>query len=119
MEGSPLRVLAYVLVAVAIVLTLAAVMAFRKHATTIIPHQTPSNLITTGIFARTRNPIYLADALILAAAVIYFGAWLSVLLVFAFVWWINVHFIQPEEARMREKFGETFLAYERNVRRWA
>jgi len=88
------------------------------HRTTVIPHQTPSTIIQTGIFSRTRNPIYLGDALVLAGAVLWLDAVLSLVLVPIFVWLIERRFILPEEARMRRVFGPGFVAYARKVRRW-
>lgn len=117
-DSPVLRGLVFVLLGAAALLTGLAVWAFHRHRTSIIPHQTPSALITTGIFARTRNPIYLADVLILLAAIVYFQAWPSILLLVLFIIWIDRHFIQTEEARMHAAFGAEFSDYARNVRRW-
>ena len=95
-----------------IVLTVLAVSQFRKHRTTINPHDTPSALIQSGIFSRTRNPIYLADALILAGFILWFNAVLSLPLIPIFVYLIERRFIFPEEFRMRNEFGAEFSKYE-------
>lgn len=118
LEGAITDALAGLLIGAGVVLILAAALAFRRARTTIIPHQTPAALITTGIFARTRNPIYLADALILTGFILRFDAVASLVLVPVFVWWIERHFIVPEENRMRRTFRKDFAAYERKVRRW-
>ncbi|MEL6565689.1 MAG: isoprenylcysteine carboxylmethyltransferase family protein [Pseudomonadota bacterium] len=101
-----------------VVLIALAAWEFWKARTTIIPHQTPTQLITRGIFAKTRNPIYLADALILAGLILRFDAVLSLPLVPIFVWWIERHFIVAEEDAMRRVFRAEFARYERKVRRW-
>lgn len=101
-----------------IVLIALAAMEFRKARTTIMPHQTPDKLITGGIFSRSRNPIYLADALILTGFVLRFDAVLSLALVPIFIWWIERHFVIPEEDRMRRTFRAEFARYEQKVRRW-
>jgi len=118
LEGAVTDALAGLLIGGGILLIVAAALAFRRARTTIIPHQTPSALITTGIFARTRNPIYLADALILTGFILRFDAVASLVLVPIFVWWIERHFIVPEENRMRRTFRANFAAYESKVRRW-
>mgnify|MGYP001800773643 CR=1 FL=1 len=118
LEGAVADALSGLLIGAGVILIVAAVLAFRRARTTIIPHQTPSNLITTGIFARTRNPIYLADALILTGLILRFDAVASLVLVPIFVWWIERRFIIPEENRMRRTFRADFAAYERKVRRW-
>ena len=101
-----------------LVLIALAFVEFRKHRTTVIPHKLPSSLIQSGIFSRTRNPIYLGDALILAGLVLRFDAVLSLPLVPVFVWLIERRFIRSEEVRMRLEFKEVFARYERKVRRW-
>ena len=101
-----------------VLLMLLALAEFRKHRTTIIPHNTPSALIQSGIFSRTRNPIYLGDALILAGLILRFDAVLSLALIPIFVWVIERRFILPEEGRMRREFKVDFARYERKTRRW-
>ena len=118
LEGAVTDALSGLLIGAGVILIVAAALAFRRARTTIIPHQTPANLITSGIFARTRNPIYLADALILTGFILRFDAVASLVLVPIFVWWIERRFIIPEENRMRRTFRADFAAYERKVRRW-
>ncbi len=118
LEGAVTDALAGLMIGAGAILILAAALAFRRARTTILPHQTPAVLITTGVFARTRNPIYLADVLILTGFILRFDAVASLVLVPIFVWWIERHFIVPEENRMRRSFRADFAAYERKVRRW-
>jgi protein-S-isoprenylcysteine O-methyltransferase Ste14 len=91
---------------------------FRRHRTTVIPHETPTALIQSGIFKRTRNPIYAADALILAGLILRWDAVLSLVLIPVFVWVIERRFIIPEEDRMRRTFRMDWARYEGKVRRW-
>ncbi|MFP4327330.1 MAG: methyltransferase family protein [Paracoccaceae bacterium] len=100
-----------------LLMTLAA-FEFRRARTTIVPHRIPSAMITSGIYTRTRNPIYLGDALILAGFVLFWDAVPSLVLVPLFVWVIERRFILPEEDRMRRTFRAEFARYERRVRRW-
>jgi protein-S-isoprenylcysteine O-methyltransferase Ste14 len=101
-----------------VVLMALAFAEFRKARTTVIPHNTPSALIQSGIFSRSRNPIYLGDALILAGLILRFDAVLALPLVPIFVWVIERRFIVPEENRMRRTFKAEFARYEQKVRRW-
>jgi len=101
-----------------IILILLAVAEFRRHKTTVVPHHTPAQLIQSGIFSRTRNPIYLGDALVLAGLILRFDAVLSLVLIPVFVWVIERRFVLPEEDRMRRAFRADFARYERKVRRW-
>lgn len=95
-----------------------AVVEFRRQSTTIVPHKTPSKLIRSGIFKRSRNPIYLGDALILSGLILRWDAVLCLPLIPIFVWIIEKRFIEPEEERMRREFRMDYANYERKVRRW-
>ena len=110
--------LAGLLVGGGIVLTALAVMEFQKHKTTIIPHQEATQLIQTGIFKRSRNPIYLADVLILTGLVLYFDAVLSLVLVPILFWVLETRFVIPEENRLRRRFRADFARYAEKTRRW-
>ncbi|KIC48459.1 methyltransferase [Tateyamaria sp. ANG-S1] len=112
------HMMAGMMIGAGLLLMAAALLAFWRHKTTVIPHKTPDRLITNGIFARTRNPIYLGDALLLAGLTLRFDAVPSLVLVPIFVWWIEKHFIVPEEDRMRRTFKAEFARYEQKVRRW-
>lgn len=101
-----------------LLLMLLALYEFRRHATTPVPHQTPSALIQSGVFSRTRNPIYLGDTLILAGLILRFDAVLSLPLIPIFLWLIERRFVLPEEDRMRRAFRLDWAQYERKTRRW-
>jgi protein-S-isoprenylcysteine O-methyltransferase Ste14 len=101
-----------------VVLMALAFAEFRRHRTTVVPHKEADALITTGIYTRTRNPIYLGDAMILAGLSLYWDAVLALPLVPVFVWVIERRFILPEENRLRRKFRADFARYEAKVRRW-
>ena len=119
MAGSPyLSALGTGLVAGGLVTIALAAWEMYRHRTTIVPHMQPDALVTTGPFAISRNPIYLADALILLGLSLRWDAPIGVLLVPAFVWLITRRFIQAEEARLSEHFGAAFDAYRRDTRRW-
>ncbi|QIE42184.1 methyltransferase family protein [Meridianimarinicoccus aquatilis] len=101
-----------------LVLMVLAFVEMRRAKTTVIPHMTPHALVTTGIFRRTRNPIYLGDALILTGLAFRWDAWPSLVLVPLFVWVITDRFILSEEARLQEQFGASFERYTEETRRW-
>lgn len=117
-DYAPLRVLGICLTAVGLIVTSLAVVQFKRHRTTIIPRKTPNAIITTGVFAYSRNPIYLADALILLGAAMIWQSWLAAILVPIFVWLIDARFIRGEEAGLRKMFGPEFDVYASRVRRW-
>lgn len=106
------------LIAVALILMVWAAVEFRRHRTTLIPGEEPSALVTGGPYRFSRNPIYLADALILVGWCLTQGALIPMVLVPVFMWVIERRFILPEEDRLRAAFGEGFTEWASRVRRW-
>lgn len=101
-----------------VILIALAAFEMHRHKTTIIPHETPARLVTSGIFKRSRNPIYLGDALILTGLILYWDAVLSLPLIPVFVWVIERRFILTEEKRLRRTFRADFHRYTEQTRRW-
>lgn len=96
----------------------AAAIEFLRARTSIIPRDQPKALITSGIFSITRNPIYLADALILAGLCLRWDAALALLLVPVFVVFIDRRFVRQEEQFLDIAFPEAFADYVSRTRRW-
>jgi protein-S-isoprenylcysteine O-methyltransferase Ste14 len=96
----------------------ASVAQMARARTTVIPRRDPTALVTGGAFNLSRNPIYLADAIILTGAILWLDAVLALPLVFSFVWLIQTRFIRDEEARLTEAFGPEFDLWAARTRRW-
>ncbi len=110
--------LALVLLLAGLVLIALAVFEMLRAKTTIIPRQDPNALVTSGVFRRSRNPIYLGDLLVLAAGVIWWGSLSSILLLWIFPLVINARFIEGEEAKLRAHFGKAFDDWSEKTKRW-
>lgn len=117
----PGRIAVAIALAVAgLAVALPAVLAFRRARTTIDPHRIDkaSTLVTGGVFALTRNPMYLGVALLLTGWAAYLGTlpvWLGPVL---FVAWITRFQIVPEERMLSARFGDAFESWRRRTRRW-
>jgi protein-S-isoprenylcysteine O-methyltransferase Ste14 len=107
-----------VLIAAGVVLMIAAAAQMLLARTTIIPHREPGALVSGGLFRFSRNPIYLADAMVLAGVIVLRDAPLAVPLLPLFMAVIQKRFIHPEEARLAAAFGPAFAAYASRTRRW-
>ena len=81
LEADPLQLFAGLFIGGGVILVGLAFVEFRKAATSVIPHQMPSQLITSGIYRRSRNPIYLADLCFLAGFALFWSSWLGLALV--------------------------------------
>ena len=97
-----------------------AAMAQFKHADTQLLPNSPTNnaLVTGGLFAFTRNPMYLGMVLFFAGAALWMERWVMLAAPFLMFAVANGVFIPFEEAKMRRQFGDSFDAYRRRVRRW-
>lgn len=116
--GGLFDLLAGIMIGGGIILNMLAIVEFRKHHTTIQPHNMPTSLIRSGIFKHSRNPIYLAGVLILTGSILLFDAVLALPLIPIFVWVLEKRFIVPEENRLRREFRADFAKYTEQTRRW-
>lgn len=107
-----------VLVGVGIVLMLVAAGQMIIARTTLIPRRDPDAFVHGGVFRFSRNPIYLADALVLAGLYLAWDALIALPLVAVFMAVITRRFILGEEARLMERFGEEYAEYASRTRRW-
>ncbi|WP_204113719.1 methyltransferase family protein [Shimia biformata] len=107
-----------ILVGGGVILMALAATEMSRQKTTIHPHLESDHLVTTGIFKRSRNPIYVGDVLILLGLILYWDAVLSLPLVPIFLWVIERRFVIPEENRLRKKFRAAYARYCQVTRRW-
>lgn len=93
---------------------------FWRHKTTVNPSklQDTRSLITNGVFAFSRNPVYVIDALLLLAWAVWLGQWLNLAMPLVFVWYCTEFQIKAEEKVLAEKFGSQYEQYKKQVRRW-
>lgn len=104
----------------AIIIAAIAVKTMHQAQTTHSPFEPEktTQLVTWGIYRKSRNPMYLSLLFGLIAWALWlnsFVAWLGVPL---FVWLITYFQIQPEEQVLTAKFGQPYLDYIAKVRRW-
>jgi protein-S-isoprenylcysteine O-methyltransferase Ste14 len=101
-------------------LALAGVKEFNQQQTTVNPldPSQSSSLVTSGIYQFTRNPMYLGMLLVLLGWADLLDTILAYSGAMIFFVYISLFQIKPEEEILTQKFGEDFLQYCKNVRRW-
>lgn len=112
------RVVGVVLALAGVGLDLAAMRAMHRAKTNVLPHRGAQHLVTEGVFAFSRNPIYLGNALLMiGVALVVHWPWLLVgaLLSAALV---DRLAIRREERHLSARFGDAFANYTRRVPRW-
>ncbi len=112
--------LSLVILFVGLAIDVAAVIPFFMAKTTINPMKPnrASRLVNTGIYKYSRNPMYLGTLVLLIALMIWLGNAINVIFLGVFVWYITMFQIKPEEKVLEELFGEKYLSYKTEVRRW-
>ncbi|MDH5305282.1 MAG: isoprenylcysteine carboxylmethyltransferase family protein, partial [Gammaproteobacteria bacterium] len=80
--------------------------------------ETASALVQSGIFGKTRNPMYVGLLLILSGWAVWLESLSCLGLLLLFVVAITELQIKPEEAAMRKLFGDEYLRYCEKVGRW-
>jgi protein-S-isoprenylcysteine O-methyltransferase Ste14 len=69
------------------------------------------DLVTTGIYAHVRNPMYFGNAFLLAGMALATNSWLFVLVGVPIAVAVHVGIIAAEEDFLRGKFGSTYDLY--------
>ena len=95
-----------------------SVILFRRSGQSVSPGTQTPEIVESGPFRITRNPMYLQMVLAcLGFSVILSNLWILALTpVCGLI--LQRFSILPEEAYLERKFGEPYLDYKRRVRRW-
>ena len=91
---------------------------FRKNETTIIPDGQPSTLMENGLFAYSRNPIYLSMTIFLLGSALAVGQIWALAIVPVFVLLVRQIWIVKAEESLEAEFGQIYRNYKMRVRRW-
>lgn len=102
-----------------LIILLSCILSFAfKGRGTLSPVNPTKNLVVSGLYKFSRNPMYVGVMLILTGEALFFSSvslWWYLLFIFiAFNLFIQLH----EEPRLRKDFGEEYKKYCRVVRRW-
>jgi protein-S-isoprenylcysteine O-methyltransferase Ste14 len=106
------------LIIVGVVLVVLARRELARHGQPTDPGRPTSKIVTTGVFAVSRNPLYLGGICFLVGIALALNLpWVLVLLVPAI---IACHYIliAPEERYLAARFGEEYRRYAATVHRW-
>lgn len=106
------------LIVLAVALFGLCVRELRRHQTTINPHRAASNLVESGPFRFSRNPIYVSlTALQVGVGLLASSTWVLLML----IWVLPVMqrlIIAREEEHLHWRFGAQYADYCERVRRW-
>ena len=108
------------LAVVGLVVSALGVALFRRAGTTVNPMKPDlaSSLVVSGVYVRTRNPMYLGLLVVLVGWAVFLSNALAFLMLPAFILYMNRFQIEPEERALASLFRQDFAAYKSRVRRW-
>ncbi|MDP2621260.1 MAG: isoprenylcysteine carboxylmethyltransferase family protein [Hyphomicrobiales bacterium] len=108
----------FALIAIGFAIAALGFREFVRVKTPFDPYQPTQDVITSGPFRYSRNPLYLSLATLYSGTAIAIdGIWIVAMLVPTL---IVLHYgvILAEEAYLERKFPDTYLPYKARVRRW-
>lgn len=106
------------LVACGLALDAWAFATLRSARTTVLPWRGADALVTAGPYRFTRNPVYVGYALEHAGVALLLGSLGALLLLPLFLLVMGRLVVAREEEHLEARFGESYQAYRRRVRRW-
>jgi protein-S-isoprenylcysteine O-methyltransferase Ste14 len=107
-----------VFIAIGLALPIWAVLTFRAVGTSPIPTRATTAVASGGPYRFTRNPMYLGLGLVSVGVAGVANALWPLLLVPLALALVQRLVICREERYLEHKFGESYLAYKAQVRRW-
>jgi protein-S-isoprenylcysteine O-methyltransferase Ste14 len=90
----------------------------RHAGTPANPYKPVSHVVSEGPFHYTRNPAYLSMTMIYAGIAVLANALWAILILPVALRVIRRGVIEREERYLERKFGEEYLRYKAQVRRW-
>ena len=116
---SPWRwVVGGLLLALGLLLPVLGARTQRRAGTDFLPDRPSTRIMDHGVYARTRNPMYVGFAVATAGlAVLASSAWALLAVPLGLVLMQRLVVLRVERY-LERKFGEEYLAYKRRVRRW-
>src|SRR4029434_1028687 len=107
-----------VLIILAPTLALSALRTMKAAGTNVHPSEPALTIVRDGPFRFTRNPMYLALCLVQIALGFFLNDWITLLFVVPLALIFHYGGILREERYLTAKFGDPYLDYKREVRRW-
>lgn len=101
----------------AIVILVCTLVSFGRSFRVGIDVDKPGRLVTTGMFALSRNPIYVGFFLFLIGQLLVFPNWVPLFYLAAGTWLFHRQVLR-EEKFLREHYGREFDEYRSRVRRY-
>lgn len=114
----PYNILGALIAATGFVMMLLAWLQFKSNNTAVCPTAETTQIVKKGMYAFSRNPMYLGLLLMLTGASFVLGRITSIMAPVLFFLIIDKIFIPFEEQKLATSFGDTYKSYMKATRRW-
>jgi protein-S-isoprenylcysteine O-methyltransferase Ste14 len=101
-----------------VALFVAAIRAFNAAGTPVPGNRSTTAIVRSGPYRFSRNPIYVAFALIHLGVAASFGSWWLLATLAASLGVIATRIVPCEERYLEARFGSIYRAYKSSVPRW-
>jgi len=95
-----------------------AIGLFRQTGQDPKPWASTPEIISTGVYRFTRNPMYVGMAVLQIAIGVGLANWWIIILVPIVLIIVRTTAVHHEELYLERKFGDEYLRYKASVRRW-
>lgn len=95
-----------------------SIQTFWRAGTSVVPVRPSTTIVTGGPFRFTRNPMYVALALLYLGVTFWLNMLWPLLLFPVLLFLVQFYVIAREDRYLERKFGEKYLQYKSTVRRW-
>ncbi len=106
------------LIVVGVTVIILARREFARRGQPTDPGRPTTQIVTTGVFSVSRNPIYLGAACFLAGIGLAFNSLWVLILLLPSLFACHYVLIAPEERYLVTKFSEEYRVYAATVHRW-
>ena len=117
-QTSVARILGYFFILMSLYFLWRSLRQFFLTRNTVITVKPATSLQTTGVYAITRNPMYLGLVILYIGIALLIGNWWNFLLLIILTIFLQEYLIKREERYLMDAFGAAFEAYCSKTRRW-
>ena len=100
------------------IITVPTVAQMIRNNTSFSGHGCTTILLKGGFFRFSRNPLYLSLLIVMASIAFYVNSLWFVFVIPVLLLSLDRLVVVQEERFLEEKFGDDYLLYKKNVRRW-
>ena len=81
------------------------------------PRIPADQLVSSGLYAYTRNPMYLGHIIFLSGLTLTLRSWLAAVITLGVAVWFHFR-VLADERQLAVKLGAPYVAYTKSVKRW-